>query len=193
MSSGPAGAVPPDLTASTLARLRAGDSRAGRALERLYRRPLIRYCRRFLGNVTEAEDAAADVFLKAIAARGAPGSFRAWLYRIARNHCLNLLRAARRRPRPLPPASSLAPPADAPGPSTRLARAEERSRAARLLEGLPAPFREALQLRYGDGLSRADIASRLGISQDLVRYRLYQGVKLLKNAAGSTRRNGHRQ
>jgi RNA polymerase sigma-70 factor (ECF subfamily) len=190
MKPGAAAAPLRDLTASSLERLRRGDAQAGEALDRLYRSALVRFCRRYLRSLAEAEDAAAEVLYKVISVRCAPRSFRAWLYRVARNHCLNLLRARRRRPGSLPLESSLAPRAGSPGPSTLLAREEERARAASLLSGLSQEFREALWLRYGEGLSRAEIAGRLAISPDLVRYRLYQGVKKLKEAAGASGRSG---
>ena len=39
-----------------------------------------------------------EVFLKVLGASAVPDNFRAWIYRIARNHCLNLVRNRERRP-----------------------------------------------------------------------------------------------
>ncbi|MGL1724291.1 RNA polymerase sigma factor, partial [Vibrio parahaemolyticus] len=59
-----------------------------------YRGRLIAFCGRFLAS-PEAEDATQDTLLlawRSLAQLNSTGSFATWLYRIARNHCLNLLR-----------------------------------------------------------------------------------------------------
>ncbi|KAI7263955.1 hypothetical protein KC345_g8984, partial [Hortaea werneckii] len=67
----------------------------------VYQQPVYRYCCRMLGNrqdAEDAEDAVQDVLVKAYQSiRGYKPtvSFQAWLYRIACNHCLNLLRRRR--------------------------------------------------------------------------------------------------
>ena len=74
--------------------VRAGNDRAFEAIVDRYRTPLVRYCGRLLPP-TRAEDAVQQAFLNAYAAmqRGdADLDLRPWLYRIARNACLNALR-----------------------------------------------------------------------------------------------------
>jgi RNA polymerase sigma-70 factor (ECF subfamily) len=87
----------PDL----LSRARAGDDQAFRALTEPHRRELHVHCYRMLGSFQDAEDALQDSMLAAW--RGLEGfdgraSLRTWLYRIATNRCLDVLRANRRRP-----------------------------------------------------------------------------------------------
>lgn len=68
-----------------------------------YRRELTGFCYRMLGSYATAEDAVQDTFLKAFrAAHSFDGrsSLRTWLYRIARNVCIDEYRAAGRRARP---------------------------------------------------------------------------------------------
>src|ERR1700678_3466989 len=69
-----------------------------------YRRELTGYCYRMLGSGFEAEDAVQEAMLRAWkAADGFEGrsSVRSWLYRIATNVCLDMLRSSQRRARPM--------------------------------------------------------------------------------------------
>jgi RNA polymerase sigma-70 factor (TIGR02960 family) len=82
-------------------RARSGDGEAFRELTDPYRRELQVHCYRFLGSLQDAEDALQEILLAAW--RGIGGfegraSVRTWLYQIATNRCLNILRSARRQP-----------------------------------------------------------------------------------------------
>ena len=77
------------------------DHSAFTALAERHRRELHVHCYRMLASFDEAEDAVQETFLKAWRGRaGFDGSaqFRAWLYRIATNVCLDMLRRGSRRP-----------------------------------------------------------------------------------------------
>src|SRR5580700_12024677 len=70
----------------------------------IYRRELTGYCYRMLGSAFEAEDAVQDTLLRAWqAAERFEGrsSVRSWLYSIATNVCLDMLRGRSRRARPM--------------------------------------------------------------------------------------------
>jgi RNA polymerase sigma-70 factor (TIGR02960 family) len=89
------------VTADLLARARAGDGEAFRALTEPYRRELQVHCYRMLGSLQDAEDVLQDTLLAAWQGLGGfegRASVRTWLYRIATNRCLSALRAASRRP-----------------------------------------------------------------------------------------------
>ena len=79
---------------------RAGDEAAFAELVGRYRRELHVHCYRMLSSFEEAEDLVQEAFLRAWRRRGSfqggPG-FRAWLYKIATNACLDALRTRRRR------------------------------------------------------------------------------------------------
>ena len=105
---------------------RAGDEAAFTAVVIPHRRELHVHCYRMLGNFEDADDAVQETLLAAwrgIGEFGGRASMRTWLYRIATNTCLNMLRGATRRPQP---ASSARPvpvgvpahlPATTPAPS----------------------------------------------------------------------------
>src|SRR6185503_5669680 len=90
------------------------DQDAFRELVEPYRAELHVHCYRILGSVQDAEDALQETLIAAW--RGLAGfeeraSVRTWLYSVATNRALNMLRAARRRPQvEMPPDVSLPEP-----------------------------------------------------------------------------------
>ena len=126
-----------ELTRSLVCQLRQGDDRAGRLLDSLYRARLLRFSQGYLGNREEARDVVQEVFYRVLASGKVPDCFRAWVYQITRNRCLDLLRTRKRRPcdEELPGDSQLV--AKATGNLTRLVRREQQECAARALRSLP--------------------------------------------------------
>ena len=120
------------------------------------------------------------MFYKVLLATDVPDNFRAWVYRIARNHCLSVLRARARRgdQAGLPPASRL--PANATGNLTRVVKQELQARIVHLLAALPPEQCEVVCLRHGEELSRAEIAYVLDIPESTVKSRLFRGLKKLR-------------
>ena len=164
---------------SLIQRIVAGDREAYAELVRAHQARMLRLCTALLGDSTLAEDAAQDVFFKAYQAlssfRG-QSAFSTWLYRIASNHCLDLLRKRRReRAESLdalidtsgePLHQWLATPQD---PTTTLANTELAQRA---LAQLSPEYRLILTLREVEGLSYQELAETLRCSLDAVKARL---------------------
>ena len=99
---------------SALIRARAGDHQAFAALTDPYRRELQLHCYRILGQVQDAEDAMQETLLsawRALESFEERSTLRSWLYRIATNRCLNMLRDSGRRP------ATAAGPASTPEPT----------------------------------------------------------------------------
>ncbi|MCC7293349.1 MAG: RNA polymerase sigma factor [Phycisphaerales bacterium] len=170
----------PDMTPALVEALRAGDAKAGRVLADTYRVAIVRFCRGYLGSIEDAEDAAQDIFYKVIAARDVPGHFRAWLYRIARNHCLNLVRNRHRRRDHAALAAGDDVDAELTGQLTRMLRVEMGARVKEALALLPDSTAEALRMRYVEGLSRQEIADVLDLRESVVKSRLFEGLKIVR-------------
>lgn len=104
------------VSADLLARARIGDEDAFRELVDPHRRELQLHCYRLLGSAQDAEDALQEALLAAwlgLSKFEGRSSIRTWLYRIATNRCLNMLRAGSRRPRAEEPMAEV----DLPEPS----------------------------------------------------------------------------
>jgi RNA polymerase sigma-70 factor (TIGR02960 family) len=94
-------------------RARTGDETAFRELVGPYQRELHMHCYRILGSVADAEDAVQETMVTAWRSLGGfegRASVRTWMYRIATTRCLNILRAASRRPAMSLPSMDVEPP-----------------------------------------------------------------------------------
>lgn len=174
------GSSPPDLTPTLVVKLREGNTAAARFLDQLYRPRLTRFCLGYLGQWDEAEDVVQDVFYKVLAATTVPENFRPWIYEICRNRCLDVLRGKNRKldDQSLPASSYVA--AQLTGSLTKIVKGENREHLLKRLEALPVDQREVLLLRYTEGLSRAEISQVLGVPENLVKHRIYNGLEKLR-------------
>ena len=172
--------APETMTATLVAGLRAGDTRAAALLDHLYGAPLVRFCLGYLGRPEEAEDVVQDTFYRVLRSDSIPEHFRAWIYRICRNRCLDVLRARGRRPDDQALSTEAPYRADLTGHLTRIIKLEKHARLRRLLDELPSSQHEVLRLRYIEGLSRAEIATVLELPESVVKSRIYEGLEKLR-------------
>lgn len=140
------------------------------ALQERYLRDVFEYVARRISDREEAEDITAEVFAAAFSALPRfrhECSPRVWLLGIARRRIVNSLRRGKHRPSSLSQFHDTADElaglleANAPqsdGPSTTLERYEARQAIRQILEGLKEDQREALLLKYVEGLSMREIA-----------------------------------
>jgi RNA polymerase sigma-70 factor (ECF subfamily) len=101
-----------------LARAISGDETAFASVVGPYERSLFRHCYRMLGSGPDAEDAVQDTLVRAwrrLESFEAAGALGGWLYRIATNVCLDMLRSRRARADPIRPGPST-PPGTMPAP-----------------------------------------------------------------------------
>ena len=159
---------------SRLARLAAsGDERAFAAIFERYGEEINRYCRAILRDPDEAQDALQNTMASAL--RSLPGetrtiALRPWLYRVAHNESLNVIRRRREA------VASLDDRALPPAPAAE-AQAESRRRLRELiadLDALPERLRSALVMRELSGLPHEEIAAALDISPGGARQAVYE-------------------
>ena len=161
-----------------VARARKGDSEAWGEVYKTLAPLVFRLCRRILPTKEDAEDATAEIFLKAqihLDQYDAGRPFRTWLYRVAANHCWDELRKRRGRMETdtVEPAGE-AVESDAPDPQEKLL-ADETSQGIRAsVAKLGDRDRLVVTLRYFAELSYQEIAEVLGVTSTSV------GVSLLR-------------
>src|SRR5271170_609641 len=135
-----------------------------------YRRELTGYCYRMLGSGSEADDAVQETMLRAWrAADGFEGrsSMRSWLYRIATNICVDMLRSRQRRPLPMDLGPASPPHLEAEhGDPADIAVARDTIRLAFVtaLQHLPARQRATLILCEVLRMPATEVAATLGTS-----------------------------
>ncbi|HEY9089922.1 MAG TPA: sigma-70 family RNA polymerase sigma factor [Anaerolineaceae bacterium] len=158
-----------------------GDREAFCALVDQYRERVIDVVYRMCGDPALAEDAAQITFLRAwqnLPRYQPRAAFRSWLYRIAVNAALDMLR----RERPTAPVDALELPSADPQPEAAYEEQERARLVRRAVLALPESSRAALVLREYHGLSYKEIAEALDISMGTVMSRLnYARTKLLES------------
>jgi RNA polymerase sigma-70 factor, ECF subfamily len=175
--------------AEVLSQVRAGDNDAWGELYRQYAPAIFRFCRRALPTREDAEDATTEVFMKVRQKLGTYDStrpFTAWLYKVASNHCWDMLRRRRIR-QDLETGDLETLPLEHPDPSVleRL-QAEHSSKEVRNgLAKLPDRARMALVLRYYADMSYDEIAETLGVRRAFVGVLLLRARHQLRDALGA--------
>ena len=161
-----------------IVRARAGDTQAWGDLYREYAPAIFRFCRRAMPTREDAEDATMEIFMKLrekLAQYDPSRSFSAWLYKVAANHCWDLLRRKKaRHDKDMEDVDDL--PLETPEPNQLERLIEERSgeEVRNALNALGTRARMALVMRYYSDMSYDEIADALGVRRPFV------GVVLLR-------------
>jgi RNA polymerase sigma factor (sigma-70 family) len=182
--SAPGKTDPTDL----IVRARTGDADAWGDLYREYAPAIFRFCRRAMPTREDAEDATMEIFMKLrdkLAQYDEGRSFTAWLYKVAANHCWDLLRRRKLRqdketedvtevPLETPDANQL----------ERLIEERTSEEVRKALDKLGVRARMALVMRYYSDMSYDEIADALGVRRAFVGVVLLRARHELRQALG---------
>ncbi len=165
--------------ADLVARARDGDAIAFERLFERYHAPILNYLHRMVGDRALAEDLTQDSFVKAY--RALPGTrpdlaFKAWLYRIATNTAISHLR--RKKLIRWVPFLGTQDYASNESIERSVGRKHDVEQA---LQQLPNHYAAVLVLRHYQGLSLAETADALGISENAAKLRLFRARKAFAN------------
>ncbi|MCW5937477.1 MAG: sigma-70 family RNA polymerase sigma factor [Fimbriimonadaceae bacterium] len=161
-----------------LSALANGDPSALGGIYAIYGEKIFRYTYRMLGNRSDAEDATAETFLRVLRRSRdlkADGAFRTWLFRIARNLCIDKMRQHK----------LMELPTDAHYTGTE-DRAALRVTVQQALDELPLEYREPLILCDLEDVSAKEAAETLNISVPALKSRLYRGRRALRDRLGGS-------
>ena len=169
----------------------------GGEIERRFGPELRRFCRRMVFNEALAEDIVQDVIAvscekaddpRSVLPPNEPHRMRGWLYRVARNRCIDELRKMRPEVRlsaiqssrvalgdrmPIDPLTT---------PAGKAVKAERVEAAQAALDGLDDDLRSVLIMRVYQDLSREEIAQVVGLSVAGVKARLAKATRMLRES-----------
>jgi RNA polymerase sigma-70 factor (ECF subfamily) len=171
---------------------RKGDQRAFGALVERHSRSVFRLAFRMTQNEQDAEDLVQETFLKAykqLHRFDGRSAFGTWLYRIAANCSLDLIRARKNRKEQSAVSTNPEKPdwldrVAAPDPSPeRLARSGQiTSLLKQALEQLTDLERTAFVLRHYEGRGISEIAGVLGVETNAAKHSVFRAVQKLRRA-----------
>jgi RNA polymerase sigma factor (sigma-70 family) len=144
-----------------IAMARSGNPGAFEAIVDRYQGRLLGFCRQMLGSTEDAEDVLQEVFVNAYRAMLADEreiNLRPWLYRIARNRCLNYLRKPKADAQE---SMDMVPEVEAASTAEKVHNREEFRQILSDVNKLPETQRAALLLREMDALSYEEIAAAM--------------------------------
>src|SRR5256885_4354012 len=176
--------------AEAISRARTGNPEVGGELYRNYAPAIFRFCRRAMPTREDAEDATMDIFMKLkdkLVQFDQSRSFTAWLYKVAANHCWDLLR--RRKTRQDKETEDLGNWAlEHPDPNQLDKLIEQRTseEVRRALDKLGTRARMALVMRYYADMSYDEIADELGVRRAFVGVVLLRARHELRQALGQS-------
>lgn len=135
--------------------------------------------RNLLGDAAAAEDAVQEAFIRVVRARreyDPARSFAGWFYTILRNVCTDILRRRARRAQQAAELAHDAQEVSVSPPVTQAVAVDE------LLQPLSSDERQVLLLRVVEGLSFAEVAARIGCSEEAAKKRAQRALQALRKA-----------
>ena len=161
--------------------VRAGNRDAFRVLVERYSRGVFRLGYRMTGNEQDAEDVVQEAFLRAFKQLNryeSRSSFGTWLYRIAANYSLDLIRSRKNSD----PVEDVVLPEPGAGPDRLYTSARVQETLDAALAALTQQERTAFVLRHYEGLSIEEISGTLGINNNAAKHSVFRAVQKLRKA-----------
>lgn len=164
-----------------------GDEAAFEALIHLHEKKVYTLCRRMCRDEDNALEAVQDTFLavwRGIGSYRADAAFSTWLYRLATNACLDILRREKKRGADVSlddEEARLEPRDPTPQPEEALERTETQRLVREALYALPDDYRQVLLLRESEQLSYNEIAEATGLELGTVKSRISRARLALRN------------
>jgi RNA polymerase sigma-70 factor (ECF subfamily) len=169
--------------AEIVRQIQSGDDNAFNELMRRYKRPVVNFVYRLLGNADDADDAAQEVFVRIyqnLDTYRPETKFSTWLFALARNSAIDRLRWRSRHPtESIESAPQLAARS---GTADEVTAQEIGEEIAAAVAKLPEDQRTALVLAEYHGLSYAEIAGVMHCSEKSVESRLYRAKLALRSS-----------
>lgn len=166
-------------------RARDGDEEAFGAIINLYRKRVLAYCYKMIGS--GAEDIAQEIFIKFYLALDRFDSSRPvepFLFRIAHNHCVDVLKKKTIRTIPFiindEYKHELQVRDERPNPEEMAQKAELRNAVNHALSTIPVLYRSPLIMWHVEGISYEEIAEILELPMGTVKARIHRGRKILQ-------------
>ncbi len=172
-------------------RLRAADPVVLGDISKRYAGELNVFCQRMVFDAALSEDIVQDVMMrccKADATQLPTGSLRGWLYRVARNRCIDELR--RMHPQVRLTAAQTARTNLPRGviaidkgttPAGRAAKQDRADRVQMVVDGMDDDLREVVIMHFFQGLTNAEVAEALDLSVSGAKARLSRATRLLRD------------
>src|SRR5437764_6923888 len=174
--------------ATAIIRACQGDEDAFGALVQQHSRKVFQLAFRMMRNEQDAEDVVQEAFLRAYRQLGrfeARADFGTWLYRIAANCAVDMMRTRAHRMNTQSIAldeTEALPEADRPSPE-RLAESAQIDRLVReALDELTAIERAAFTLRHHEGRSIEEICRTLNLGKSAAKHAVFRAVRKLRAA-----------
>jgi RNA polymerase sigma-70 factor, ECF subfamily len=157
-----------------------GDQSAFAELVIRYQSAVYNMAYRMLGDSSEAEDAAQEVFVRAwnqLRTFQTDRRFSTWLLSIASHYSIDLLR--RRKPQAPLDGVALYVQSDEPEPDELVLKQEQREMVRELVASLPDKYRSVTLLRYYGDMSYDEIARATGLTESAVKTQLHRARRML--------------
>jgi RNA polymerase sigma-70 factor (ECF subfamily) len=170
--------------AAAVRQARAGDPDAYRLLVERHSRSLFRLAFRMTGNQQDAEDIVQETFLRAyrqLERFDERAAWSTWLYRIASNCSLDLLRSRQTRKEEAVPVE-IPFPAPEPGPERLAFSGQLSEQVTAAMQRLSHFERTAFALRHFEGMCIDEIATVLGVRPNAAKHSVFRAIQKLRRS-----------